>query len=191
MQLMRINCAPGPAGTLEPVTRDATRRSGNRVRAVAKGSAPAQGIARMFEHILIPIDDDEGSRRAIAHGVALARAVGARITGFHVLTEFVHFGIVDELLEPPAAEVERLKRITAERLFAPLVSAAKGAGVACETRVERGERPWEGILQVAGTIACDLIVMASHGRRGVARLLLGSQTRQVLNHTGVAVLIVR
>lgn len=161
------------------------------VRAVAEGSATAQGTARMFEHILIPIDDDEGSRRAIAQGVELARAVGARITGFHALTEFVRFGIVDELLEPPAAEVERLERVTAGRLFAPLVSAAKRAGVACETRTQRGERPWEGIVQAAEAAGCDLIAMASHGRRGVARLLLGSQTRQVLNHTSAAVLVVR
>jgi nucleotide-binding universal stress UspA family protein len=161
------------------------------VRAVAEGTTVAQGVAAMFKHILVPVDADEGSRLAIAQAVELARTLGARITGLHVLTEFVHFGIVDELLEPPAAEVARLKHATAGRLLEPLVNAASHAGVPCDTVAESGERPWELIVRTATSAECDLIVMASHGRSGFARLLLGSQTRQVLNHTGVSVLVVR
>lgn len=145
----------------------------------------------MFKHILIPIDEDPGSRRAIEQGVALARSLGARVTGFHAMTEFTHPGIVDELLEPPADELQQLARVHAERLFMPLVRASKRAGVTCATLAERGDRPWEAIATAAAQVRCDLIVMTSHGRRGIARLLLGSQTRQVLDHAAVSVLVVR
>lgn len=145
----------------------------------------------MFRHILIPIDDDAGSRRAIGQGIALAEAVGARVTGFHAMTEFSHRGIVDELLEPPAEELQRLAQSHAADLFAPLVREAERAGVACDTLARRSEFPWKGIVAAAKSVRCDLIVMASHGRRGIARLVLGSQTQQVLNNVDIAVLVVR
>ncbi len=145
----------------------------------------------MFTHILIPIDDDPGSRHAIAIGVALAESIGARVTGFHAMTEFNRAGVVEELLEPPPEELQRLAKAHADKLFAPLRRKAEGAGVACETLAVRGERPYEVIVDAARDGGCDLIVMASHGRRGIARLLLGSQTQQVLNHAGVSVLVVR
>lgn len=145
----------------------------------------------MFTHILIPIDDDEGSRHAIGIGVALAQAIGARVTGFHAMTEFSHAGIVEELLEPPAREVQRWAQAHADELFAPLRQQAEHAGVPFETLAGRGERPYEAIVAAAKDAACDLIVMASHGRRGLAKLVLGSQTQQVLNHAGMCVLVVR
>lgn len=145
----------------------------------------------MYKHILIPIDDDAGLRSAIAQGVALAQAVRARITGFHAMTEFNYTGIADELLAPPPEEVTLLAYAHAGQLFAALERAADSAGVACKTVAEPSARPWEAIVAVAGKARCDLIVMASHGRRGIARLMLGSQTRQVLNHTDIPVLVVR
>jgi nucleotide-binding universal stress UspA family protein len=145
----------------------------------------------MFMHILIPVDDDPGSQRAIEVGVALAKKLAARVTGFHAMMEFSHEGIVEELLEPPPGELHTLARLHAARLLAPLRREAELAGVPCETLAKRGDRPWEAILAAAKRNSCDLIVMASHGRHGVARLLLGSQTQQVLNHTAVAVLVVR
>lgn len=145
----------------------------------------------MFKHILIPIDDDAGSRRAIKQGVALAQAVGARVTGFHAMTEFNHAGIVDELLEPPPEELQLLAYAHAGQLFAPLVDEAERAGVAYKTLAEPSETPWEAIVSAAKHTHSDLVVMASHGRRGIARLVLGSQTQQVLNHMASAVLVVR
>jgi nucleotide-binding universal stress UspA family protein len=150
-----------------------------------------QGPVDVFKHILIPIDDDAGSRRAIEQGVALAQAVGARITGFHVMIELNHAGVVDALLEPPGEEWLLMAHEHADKLFVPLVHAAELAGVACETFAARGELPWQAIIAAARNTHCDLIVMASHGRRGIAKLVLGSQTQQVLNHTAVAVLVVR
>ena len=145
----------------------------------------------MFTHILIPIDDDPGSRHAIKLGVALAKKIDARVTGFHAMTEFNHAGIVEELLEPPSEELQALARAHADRLFAPLEREAELAGVECDTVAKRGDRPHEAIVAAAQSTQCDLIVMASHGRHGVARLVLGSQTQQVLNHTGISVLVVR
>lgn len=145
----------------------------------------------MFKHILLPIDEDSGSRRAIDIGVALAHRIGARITGFHAMTEFNHAGIVEELLEPPPGELQVLARTHADKLFAPLRRAATQAGVQCTTVAERGDRPHEAIVEACKNRRCDLIVMASHGRHGLAKLVLGSQTQQVLNHAGVSVLVVR
>lgn len=145
----------------------------------------------MFMHMLIPIDDDPGSERAIKIGVALAQDIGARITGFHAMTEFNHAGIVEELLEPPPKELQRLAQAHADKLLTPLRRKAERAGVPCETLAERGERPYEAIIEAATAERCDLIVMASHGRHGIAKLVLGSQTQPVLNHAGISVLVVR
>lgn len=145
----------------------------------------------MFTHILIPIDDDQGSRDAIELGVALARKIGARVTGFHAMTEFNHAGIVEELLEPPPAELHVLAQAHADTLFAPLLREAELAEVRCATIAKRSDQPHEAIVAAAQRTRCDLIVMASHGRRGIARLVLGSQTQQVLNHAGIPVLVVR
>lgn len=82
----------------------------------------------MFTHVLIPIDDDSGSRFAIERGVALAKKIGARVTGFHAMTEFNHASIVEELLEPPPAELQLLAQAHADKLFAPLQHEAELAG---------------------------------------------------------------
>lgn len=145
----------------------------------------------MFKHILIPVDDDAGSRRAILRGVDLACRLGARVTGVHVATRLAHPGIVDELLEPPPEELIALARADAERLFEPLHQRASRAGVACDTFVEHDTHAYTAILAVARRAQCDLIVMASHRRRGLARLVLGSQTLQVLQRGDLAVLVVR
>jgi nucleotide-binding universal stress UspA family protein len=145
----------------------------------------------MFTHILIPIDDDPGSRRAIEQGVALAKKIGARVTGFHAMTEFNHAGIVEELLEPPPAELQVFAQAHADKLFAPLQREADLAGVRYDTLTKRAEKPHEAIVAAARSARCDLIVMASHGRHGIAKLVLGSQTQQVLNHAGIPVLVVR
>ncbi|HEV7123688.1 MAG TPA: universal stress protein [Rhodanobacter sp.] len=145
----------------------------------------------MYTHILIPIDDDPGSRHAIERGVALAKKIGARVTGFHAMTEFNHAGIVEELLEPPPAELQVLAQAHADKLFASLQREAELAGVQCDTLAKRSEQPHEAIVAAAHANRCDLIVMASHGRHGIARLVLGSQTQQVLNHSGISVLVVR
>lgn len=145
----------------------------------------------MFTHILVPTAGDPGSRRATEWAIELARCVGARITGFHAMTEFAHPGIVDELLEPPSDELRVMAWAHADKLLATVQRKADRAGVPCDTLADRGDRPWEAIVAAAKRTHCDLIVMASHGRRGMARLVLGSQTQQVLAHIAIPVLVVR
>lgn len=145
----------------------------------------------MFKHVLIPVDGDPGSRRAINRGVWLARCLGARVTGVHVMAKPAHRGIVDELLDPPDATLNLEARTRAERLLLPLRRAAESCEVPCETVAEQGDRAGETIVAVAKRCHCDLIVMASHGRRGLAKLVLGSQTQYVLDHTRISVLVVR
>lgn len=157
----------------------------------APGRDVAQGTIDMFTHILIPIDDDPGSRHAIKLGVALAKKIGARVTGFHAMTEFTHAGIVEELLEPPPEELQAIAETHAEKLFAPLRCEAELGGIECDAIAKRGDKPHEAIVAAAQRSRCDLIVMASHGRHGIARFVLGSQTQQVLNHTSISVLVVR
>ena len=145
----------------------------------------------MFKHILIPIDDDTGSRRAIEQAVALAHNVGARVTGLHVMMEFNPVGIVEELIEPSPDQLRQLARVHADKLFSPLVHEAARAGVVCDTIAVPGDLPWQAIVAKAAESGCDLIVMASHGRRGIAKFVLGSETQQVLAHTEIPVLVVR
>lgn len=144
----------------------------------------------MFKHILVPVDSDAGTRRAIEQAVALARSVGARITGLHVMMEFNPVGIVEELLEPPSGQLLQLARAHADKLFSPLAHEAGRAGVACDTIAVQGDQPWKAIVAKAAESGCDLIVMASHGRHGIAKFVLGSETQQVLTHTGIPVLVV-
>ncbi|HEX7732107.1 MAG TPA: universal stress protein [Rhodanobacter sp.] len=144
----------------------------------------------MFKHILIPVDDDAGSRHAMEQGVELARCVGARITGLHVMQEFARTGIVVELLEPGAEALPALARAHGEKLLAPLQRLAGQAGVPYGQILQRGDRAGAGIVEAAERSRCDLIVMASHGRRGVAKFVLGSETQYVLAHAGVPVLVV-
>lgn len=149
------------------------------------------GQAEVFNHILIPADDDPGSRRAFEYGVEVAARFGARITGFHSITGSVGWISLNEQIEGPPKSLPPDAQARASKTFAPLKHLCKQAGVRCELVFEPAENPGEGILAAAKKLKCDLIVMASHGRVGVARLMLGSETRKVLDHGDLPVLVVR
>lgn len=100
----------------------------------------------MFTHILIPISDNPGSRRAIRLGVALAKELDARVTGFHAMTEFNHVGIVEELLESPPVELRVFAHARADKLFAVLQREADLARVQCDTIAKQGDQPYEEII---------------------------------------------
>ena len=146
----------------------------------------------MFRHILLPTDGSERSAKAIRMGVALAKSGGTRVTGIHVLADF-HLMIAYEGSFDPATEakIEQESRAKANEYLAALQKIADDAGVPCETVCVTDDHPHESIIATAKERGCDLIVMSSHGRRGIVSLLLGSKTAKVLTHSDIPVLVVR
>ena len=147
----------------------------------------------MYKHILLPTDGSPLSARAVADGVALAKAVGARVTALFVAPPatplvFEHFLPVRYMT--PDDHADLIAREAAHALGA-VEKAAKAAGVACETMQVTGDFPADAIVDAAAKHKCDLIVMASHGRKGISAMLLGSETQKVLLHSKVPVLVHR
>lgn len=145
----------------------------------------------MFKNILLPTDGSEVSEVAILKGVEFARSIGARLTGFYVIPEFHVLSYRTGTLADTEAEFERDSRAHAERYLGRIREAAEAAGVACEARYANGDQPYEAIIKAAQDNGCDLILMASHGRRGVKGFLLGSETQKVLTHSKIPVLVFR
>ena len=145
----------------------------------------------MFRHILIPTDGTDLSRKAVIYGMQLAKSLGARVTAI-TLTEPYHIASMDAVLVAETAEEhdERVARV-ADRALEQVKMAAEAAGVTAETLRESHDQPYRAIIDCALANQCDLIVMASHGRRGVAALLLGSETAKVLTHSTIPVLVYR
>jgi nucleotide-binding universal stress UspA family protein len=143
----------------------------------------------MFKHILLPTDGSELSEIAILKGIAFAKSIGARVTGFYALPEFHIFTYQTEMLEDTKDEFARDCKAHAEKYLAVIERAAQQAGVAYETVQATSDHPFEAIIEAAQDKGCDLIIMASHGRRGVRGLLLGSETHKVLTHAKLPVLV--
>ncbi|HEX6005897.1 MAG TPA: universal stress protein [Burkholderiales bacterium] len=145
----------------------------------------------MFKHILLPTDGSPLSEGAVLGGIGLARALGARVTALHVIPPFHLMTYRPGKLEQTREEYEQESAAVAEGLLAFVAKAAADRGVACETLIEGRDDIYRAIIDVAMARACDLIVMASHGRRGIAGLLMGSQTQHVLTHGRIPVLVWR
>lgn len=147
----------------------------------------------MFKHILIPTDGSGVAAKAIRSGVQLAKEMGARVTGFYAVEPRpVHlhsagYGVERALLK----EFDRRSHEFAERCVGEIESAAKAAGVAFDRMVVKSARPDQAIVDAAKTRRCDAIFMASHGHRGLTRLVLGSVTNKVLTHSKIPVLVFR
>jgi len=147
----------------------------------------------MFKHILVPTDGSEFSRKAIRRAVRLAKEQKARVTGFYVGPEWsprVHGDSVLTGYVSPGEHSEIVRK-DALRLFAPLKRAAAAARVECRYLHIEGRYPYDEIVRAAQKNRCDLIVMGSHGRRGISRLLIGSETSKVLAHSKIPVLVER
>jgi nucleotide-binding universal stress UspA family protein len=144
----------------------------------------------MYKHMLIATDGSELAERAVEVGIALAKAVGARVTAVTVTEPWTAMVIGEPALVFPVEEYEKAAAKNAERILAKVSDAAKAAGVECAT-LHVSDFPAEGIVEAAQVHGCDLIVMASHGRRGLSKLLLGSQATRVLALSQVPVLICR
>lgn len=145
----------------------------------------------MYKHLLLPTDGSDLSDQALAEGLALARTLGAKATILTVVEPFQNFNVSAELLAEVRENYEKSSRENAEKVLEAAEAKAREAGVQASTVLARGEHPYRQIIEAAGNGDCDLIVMASHGRRGVSALLMGSVTQKVLTHSGTPVLVIR
>jgi len=145
----------------------------------------------MYANILIPTDGSELAGKAIQHGIALAKRVGAKATALTVLPPFHTFTIDTQMIEDTPAQYKARMHEHAEKTLGSVVRAAQAAGVACETVQIEHEHPYQAIIDTAKSKDCDLIVMASHGRHGISAIDLGSETVKVLTHSKIPVLVHR
>lgn len=148
----------------------------------------------MFKHILLPTDGSKLSDRAVARGVQFASAIGAAVTAVHVVPEF-RMVVEEGFVSPMSAELkkrfEKESQAHARKMLAKVEKTAEAAGVKCEAVAVVSDFPYQQIIEIAKKKKCDLIMMASHGRRGLSSLLLGSETAKVLTHSKIPVLVVR
>jgi len=144
----------------------------------------------MFKRILVPTDGSDITSKAIATAIDLAQAAAGQLFVISVKEPFPYSAISEMQPVPPQEFYDAQERIAAARVKT-VVEAAKTAGVPCNGHTVEALHAWEAILDHAKAQQCDLIVMASHGRRGVAALLLGSETQRVLIHSTLPVLIVK
>jgi len=147
----------------------------------------------MFKHILIPTDGSELSDKAIIAGVDFAREVRARVTGFTAVPEYKVPSEVELMSRHGMSlvEYEREARRQAEAALQTIADRARAAGVEYDAEFTQSDRPHEAIVRTALKRGCDLIFMASHGRRGISALLHGSQTQEVLTHSTIPTLVFR
>jgi nucleotide-binding universal stress UspA family protein len=147
----------------------------------------------MYRKILVPTDGSKLSQRAVEHAIALAHATGAGVVAMHAYPKFLGspyetFGPAAEIL---AEAHERQARAEADAIFARIRRTAEAAAVDLETVLVEATDVYRQILAVARRRRCDLICMASHGRRGLSALVLGSETHKVLTHGTIPVLVLR
>lgn len=148
----------------------------------------------MFKHILLPTDGSKLSDRAVRRGLELAKAVNARVTAVHAVPEFrmiVEEGFVSPMSAELKKRFESESQQHARKMLAKVEKAAEEAGVKCEAVAVVSDFPYQQIIETAKKKKCDVIVMASHGRKGLSSLLLGSETAKVLTHSKIPVLVVR
>ena len=144
----------------------------------------------MYQHILLPTDGSELSKAAMKHGIDLAKAIDARVTALVVSTPLKSL-VVDPSVVSSA--LDQYKALVVEQTAKYLENVRKNAleaGVDCGTLCIEHDKPYEAIVDTAKEHGCDLIVMASHGLRGVSAIL-GSETLKVLTHTSVPILVYR
>mgnify|MGYP000004324282 CR=1 FL=1 len=146
----------------------------------------------MYRRILLPTNGSALCESAVQKGIDFAKFAGASVVGFHAIPAtsyliYTEAGPSDVLAE----QFERDAMVRGQKLVDTVQSQARAAGVDCDTLLLTNDHPWEAIIEAANNKDCDLIFMASHGRRGLSALLLGSETARVLTHTAIPVLVYR
>ena len=144
----------------------------------------------MYQCILVPTDGSDITAKAVQAAIALAKAVGASLSTVCVKEPFPYSAISEMQPVPPQEFFDAQERIASGRVKA-VADAAAAAGIPCRGLTVEALHPWEAILDQAKAQGCDLIVMASHGRRGMAALLIGSETSRVLTHSPLPVLVIK
>ncbi len=145
----------------------------------------------MYKNILIATDGSKLAGKAVEHGIALAKAIGAKITVLTVTVPFHVFTMDPEVVEEIPEQYNKRMKENVAKLLPAIAAAAKAAGVPCETLVVEHEHPYRAIIDTAKSKGCDLITMSSHGRRGMSAIVLGSETVKVLTHSTIPVLVHR
>ncbi len=147
----------------------------------------------MFKHILVPTDGSQLSVETVKRAISFAREAGARITFFYAKPEYpVAFYGEGALIDPTTPEkFAEMAGMQAKEILDACNLDATNANVPCTTLAVTSDIPYEAIIDAASSAGCDLIFMASHGRRGFSGLLLGSETQKVLTHSKIPVLIYR
>jgi nucleotide-binding universal stress UspA family protein len=147
-------------------------------------------VRDMYKHILLPTDGSELSKAAMKHGIALAKAIGARVTALVVSTPLNSL-VVDPSIVSSALDQYKALVVTQTAKYLDNVrNDALAEGVECSTLCIEHDKPYEAIVETAKKQGCDLVVMASHGLRGISAIL-GSETLKVLTHTSVPILVYR
>jgi nucleotide-binding universal stress UspA family protein len=144
----------------------------------------------MYKHILLPTDGSDLSKAAMRHGVALAKTIGARVTALVVSTPLQSLVVDPSAVSKALEQYKALVASQTEKYLDNVRSDAERAGVACATLCIEHDKPYEAIVETAKARDCDLVVMASHGLRGVSAIL-GSETLKVLTHSSVPILVYR
>jgi nucleotide-binding universal stress UspA family protein len=146
----------------------------------------------MYKNILLPTDGSALSLIAVDNGLKFAKEVGAKVTGFYVIVErqpesFEDYAPV--LVKEP--RLEEVARQEAEKYLKVIADKARAAGVPCEVHSMRHAAPHQAIITLATNVGCDLIIMASHGRKGITGELVGSETARVITNCKIPVLVYR
>ncbi|MFM9887448.1 MAG: universal stress protein [Burkholderiales bacterium] len=148
----------------------------------------------MYQNILVATDGSKLSKKAINTAISIAAPLGARLVGFYAMSEYpaqvYAEGASFTGVVTPGQFLAEQKEF-ANRILGELARTAKKAGITADTVTVQKRSPYEAIIATANKKKCDLIVMASHGRRGLSSLLLGSETQKVLTHSKIPVLVVR
>ena len=145
----------------------------------------------MFKNILVPTDGSDLATKAVEQGILFAKEIGAKITAVTVTEPFHLLSVAPSQLEYTPIECKKHAKAQAEKVLGAVSAAANSAGIVCETFHVEHEQIYQAIIDAASARNCDLIVMASHGRRGVSAVVLGSETIKVLTHSKIAVLVYR
>jgi nucleotide-binding universal stress UspA family protein len=145
----------------------------------------------MYKHILVPTDGSALSARATEQAISLAKSLGAKVTGMTVSVPFHTFALDPWMVSDTAEQYKQDCEDRAAKFLGAITVAAQAAGVQCEVAHVTADHPYEGIINTATTKGCDLIFMASHGRKGVSALVLGSETHKVLTHSKIPALVCR